>query len=367
MRGAQRAGFTLVEILVAMTLTLAVFAITLPFVRAQTQALGASAGRLDADQVARYAQRAIDSDLRLATADPGQPLLVYAGPMGVSFNANLLASDTLDPGAADIEPGAATTLTVSWRLADAAAVPRGGGRAYPTQDYNDASGTVSKNETISFFLHPDTITGRSDIYVLWRRVNARDSVQVVRNLHVPADSAFFSYYRPVAGTLTRIAAARLPLWWDSVAVDSIRSVGIRAAGYYRNRTTGAETIRTVQWTTVLANATTRLSAGCGGAPGAPAALTAVKTTNSRPLRVTLDWDDSGDDGSGALDVRQYVIEWRPSGGVWRALVSVPATRAASYRWIHALPLVNGTYEYGVRALDCASSSARVTATALTIP
>jgi prepilin-type N-terminal cleavage/methylation domain-containing protein len=362
-----RRGFTLIEIIVAMTLTLAVFAITLPFVRAQTNALGKSAGRLDADQVARYAQRAIDNDLRLATADPGQPLLVHAGPMGISFNANLLASDSLDPGAADIEPGAATTLTDAWRLADAAAVPRGGGRSYPTQDYLDASGATSRNETISYFLHPDTVSGRTDIYVLYRRVNARDSVQLVRNLHVPADSAFFAYYRPVAGVLTRIAASRLPLWWDSVAVDSIRSVGLRAAGYYRDRTTGAETIRTVQWTTVMPNAVARGTGGCGAVPTAPAALTATKTTNSRPFRVRLNWDDSGDDGGGALDVRQYELEWRLTGGVWRSLASVPATRASAYEWMHALPIVNGTYEYSVRALDCGGASTRVSATGVVLP
>lgn len=360
-------GFTLIEIIVAMTLTLAVFAITLPFVRAQTNALGKSAGRLDADQLARYAQRAIDTDLRLATADPGQPLLVHAGPMAISFNANLLASDSLDPGAADIEVGAATSLTESWRLADAAAVPRGGGRAYPSQDYLDASGATSRNETISYFLHPDTVSGRTDIYVLYRRVNARDSVQLVRNLHVPADSAFFAYYRPVAGALTRIAASRLPLWWDSLAVDSIRSVGLRAAGYYRDRTTGAETIRTVQWTTVLPNAVSRGSTGCGAAPGAPGALTATKITNQRPFRVRLNWDDSADDGGGALDVRQYVLEWRLSGGVWRSLASVPATRAGAYEWMHALPVVSGTYEYSVRALDCDGASSRVSATAVVLP
>lgn len=362
-----RRGFTLIEIIVAMTLTLAVFAITLPFVRAQTNALGKSAGRLDADQLARYAQRAIDGDLRLATADPGQPLLVYAGAMGIAFNANLLASDTLDPGAADLEPGAATTLTDSWRLADAAAVPLGGGRSYPAQDHLDAGGAISRNETISYFLHPDTVTGRSDIYVLYRRVNARDSVQVVRNLHVPADSAFFAYYRPVAGALTRIASSRLPLWWDSVAVDSIRSVGLRAAGYYRDRTTGAETIRTVQWATVLPNAVARGSAGCGAAPGAPAAITATKSTTSHPFRVRLEWDDSGDDGGGALDVRQYLLEWRIASGTWRPLASVAATRSGTYRWVHALPLVTGSFEYGVRALDCGASSSRTTATALTLP
>ena len=45
MRRTRRAGFTILEIIVAMALTLAVFAITLPFVRAQTRALGTSAGR----------------------------------------------------------------------------------------------------------------------------------------------------------------------------------------------------------------------------------------------------------------------------------------------------------------------------------
>lgn len=363
-----RTGFTVVEIIVAMTLTLAVFAITLPFVRAQTRALGASAGRLDADQLARYAQRAIDADLRLATADPGQPLLVYAGPMGIAFNANLLAADTLDPGAAEVQAGAAASLTESWRLSDAAAVPLTS-RSYPTQDHLDAAGGVSHNETISYFLRPDTITGRSDIYVLFRRVNARDSVAVVRNLHVPADSAFFSYHRPVSGVLTRIAASRLPLWWDSLAVDSITAVGIRAAGYYRDRTTGKETIRTVRWTTVLQNAVPRLAGACGGAPGAPGALSATKRTNSGFFRVELRWDDSGDDGAGALDVRHYVLEWRVSGSTaWRPLASVPATRALTYEWHHMVPRVTGTYDYAVSAVDCGGAvSTRVTATGVVLP
>ena len=55
-----RAGFTIVEMMVAVTLTLLVFAITIPFFRAQTLAVGAGAGRLDALQNARYAQAAID-------------------------------------------------------------------------------------------------------------------------------------------------------------------------------------------------------------------------------------------------------------------------------------------------------------------
>ncbi len=369
MRRHARRGFTIMEIIVAMTLTLAVFAITLPFVRAQTRALGSSAGRLDAEQLARYAQRAIDADLRLASSVAGQPVLVQAGPMALSFNANLLASDTLDPGAADVEPGAATTLTESWRLTDAAALPIGA-RSYPSADHLDAHGGISHHETISYFLHPDTISGRSDLYVLYRRVNARDSVQVVRALHVPADSQFFSYYRPIGGALLRIAASRLPLYWDSLAIDSVRAVGVRAAGYYRDRSTGAETIRTVSWRVPVQNAASRLATQCGAAPAAPDDVDADKETASGIFRLEVDWAASDDDAGGETDVRYYLVERRlnVTGALWETLATVPATTASSYRWDHTLPGGSGTYEYGVRAVDCAGQvSSRTTASTVTLP
>lgn len=368
-----RRGFTLVEILVAMTLTLAVFAITLPFVRVQTRALGSSAGRLDAEQLARYAQRAIDRDLRLATADPGQPLLVYAGPMGISFNANLLAADTLDPGAAEVEAGAPTTLTESWRAANAAPIP-GTARNFPAADYLDAAGQVSRNETISYFLHPDTITGRSDVYVLYRRVNARDSVQIVRGLQVPADSAFFTYLRPVSGVMTPVAASRLPFFWDSLAIDSIRMVGIRSTGLYRDRFTGAVTLRTVRWTTMLANAAGRLvTGGCGGAPGAVPAggfnLTKPPNPMAVPFRVELEWNDSPDDNGGARDVTHYLVDRkRLSETVWTTIASVPARRLDAYEWHDAFPLLTGSIQYGLRAVDCGGLAAsRTVSASVTLP
>lgn len=345
-------GFTVVEIIVAMTLTLAVFAITLPFVRAQTRALGVSAGRMDAEQLARYAQRAIDADLRRTSADAGQPLLVYAGPRGISFTANLLSRDTLDPSAAELSAGAATTLTESWRLSDAAAIPLTA-RNFPTRDYTGPDSGISHNETISYYLTSDTTTGRSDIYVLYRRVNARPAVEIVRNLQVPADSAFFSYYRPVGGVSTRVAAGRLPLYWDSLAVDSIRSVGLRAAGYYRDRTTGAETIRTLQWATLLPNAASRLAVTCGAAPTAASSVSGTEVSTSGVYRVNVLWNRSTDDGIGANDVRHYVVLRRESSssGPWTTLATVVASGATTYAWRHELP-GNGSYTYAVRAVDC---------------
>ena len=229
-----RRGFSLVELIIAVSLTLVVFAITLPFVRAQTRALGQNAGRQDAEQIARYAQRAIDQELRIATNDPGQPMLVYAGRMSLAFNANLLAPDTTDPNALYVEAGASWTATEGWAAANAATIPLSS-RTYPTVTYADASGFVSRIETIQYFLHADTITGRSDIYVLYRKVNARDSVMIVRGIHVPTDSSFFSYQRMVNGALTTIPTSSLPLPWDSTLTSEIRAVGLRSAGFFRDR------------------------------------------------------------------------------------------------------------------------------------
>jgi len=369
----KRRGFSLVEMLVAITLTLAVFAITLPFVRAQSRALGDNAGRLDAEQIARYAQRAIDRELRLAISDPGQSMIVYAGPMGIAFNANLLAADTSDPSALSVEVGAQPTLTEAWRVANAATIPKTA-RTYPTVNYTDANGALSRIETISYFLHPDTFPDRSDIYVLYRRVNARDSVQVVRNVHVPADSSFFTYQRMVNGALTAIPTASLPLFWDTTAVNEIRAVGLRSAGFFRNRQTGVDVIRTVYWMTSLVNAGTSVgAAGCSGVPALPGNsgfnIDVYDDDDDRPLRVRLRWQASADDEDDDFSATQYVIERRrTTDTLWTAVGSVPAMGENDYEWFDYPSLVSGSYQYGLRVLGCAGDfSARRTWATRTLP
>ena len=88
----NRAGFTLIEMMMAILLTMLVFAITIPFFRMQTKALDGGAGRLDALQNARYAQSAIDRELRLAGGAPGQPIIVQAAPFAVTFNVDLVTT-----------------------------------------------------------------------------------------------------------------------------------------------------------------------------------------------------------------------------------------------------------------------------------
>ena len=360
-------GFTILELIVAVSLTMVVFAITLPFVRVQTQALGENAGRVESEQIARYAQRVIDKELRLASSDPDQPLLVYAGPMGISFNANLLAPDTTDPNALEIETGGLTSLTEAWRIADAATIPLTT-RTYPPENYTDASGALSRIETISYFLHADTISDRSDIYVLFRKVNARDSVPLVRGIHVPADSAFFTYQRMVSGALATIPTTELPMDWDSAGISDIRAVGLRSAGFFRNRQTNEDVIRTEYWSVFLTN---RRTAGrdCGAAPTPPANSDVDVYSNSKPFRVEIDWDDSPDDASGAGDVVYYLIDRkRSTASVWTTIGTVPATRSTTYQWSHMNPADTGSFDYGIRAVDCGGAvSSRETDNTVALP
>lgn len=376
-REGGRRGFSLLEIVVAMTLTAAVFAITFPFMQSQVAAVGRGAGRTDADQVARYAVMMIDRDLRRASADSGQPLLVLAGPRAISFTADLVATDTTGPDAVDIDAGVSTTLSTAWLPANAANLPLTT-RSFPTMTYRDRLGAVSKRETISYWLKPDTVTGRTDLFVLWRRVNAGDSVVVVRSLVLPTDTAFFSYERPdtvtvggaVTSRLRAIAASRLPLYWDSVAVDSIRSVAIRATGRYVDAKTQQETQRTVRGTTMLTNAPGRLLVGCGAAPQAPGTNSnpSIANGNGALWEIKVSWSASADDAKtgGARDVRGYAVEWSTNGGTtWRALTTVSARRQSRYYWYHGLPITGTTAsvtaQYRVTAIDCGGLASTATA------
>lgn len=369
MRHARaRRGLTLIEILVAMTLTVAVFAITLPFLKTQTQAIGRGASRMDADQAARYAVTMIDRDLRRASADSGQPLLVLAAPRAIVFTADLLAADANGVDAVDIDLNLSATATTAWRLANAAVLPTTG-RTFPTREYLDRYGAVSRRETISYWLGPDTVTGRTDLFVLWRRVNAGDSTAVVRELQLPTDTAFFSYERPdtitTGGVLGRglraIARARLPLYWDSLAIDSIRAVSMRATGRYVDNRTGAEVTSTVRFATMLVNSPGRLLADCGAAPTPP--RTPVSLTESKAngglWEIKVSWAPSLDDDKtgGAKDVRGYALEWSTDGGAtWRTLTTVSARRQTKYFWFHGLPVTGTTQsvtaQYRVKAIDC---------------
>lgn len=344
--------------MIAVTLTLLVFAITIPFFRAQTRAVASGAGRLDALQNARYAQNAIDKELRRAGGVFGQPVIVQASPYAITFNVDLNAQSwTADPDAAYTNALLDTLTTESFQVSAIRALPLVS-KTYPTATYTDSNATRSAAETISFFLVADASSSGSNIYALYRRVNAKDSTLVTTNLWVPTDTGyFFRYYRVAPGdSISMIAQNTLPLYWDDATrtIDSIGVVEMRIAGWYRNPRDSTDTYRTVYQRTRIANSLRLTPRSCGAAPTAPTGVTATRATNAAgdPISVAVAWTASTDDGAGSSDVQSYVVMRRPSAGAtWTSVGNYPARSAGTYTFTD-YALKQGTWVYGVAALDC---------------
>lgn len=366
----------MIEMIFAVSITVLVFAIAVPFFRAQTRAMDVGGGRLDAFQSARYAVARIEADLRNAAGDIGQPLIVQAAPMALSFNANRLGrTTTTDPNASYWDSSYDTLWTQSWMVSRAAYLPRSS-KTYPTVAYTDPNGVTGKAETIQYFLRADTAGGNSNLYVLYRRVNDRDSTLVTRNLYVPSDSNFFFQYFSTngSGTTAAIANASLPIYWnDSLSrADSITAVRVRATGRFWDARNRQDVKRDLFVTIKLRNAFRLLNASCGAVPATPDSLgvTVETAPAGQKLDVRLDWSGVAGDSTTPRDVRQYVLYRRQNTSTtWTAIASRPARRSSAYRYQDfALPITAGTYEYGLAARDCSGLSAVRSGTAtVTLP
>ena len=371
----QRSGFTLIEMMMAILLTLLVFGITVPFFRVQTNAVDQGAGRLDALQNARYAQNAIDRELRLAGGTPGQPLIVQAAAFAITFNVDLVSRLATDPNATYYTPSADSLSTESWEPSRKKALPTDT-KQYPLQYYNDANGNQSPAETISYFLYLDATSGRSDLYTLFRRVNDRDSTIVTRNIWIPASVGyFFRYYRArYDGSIQMIPMASLPMYYDTAPVplvapdtlreSDIRIVEMRIAGLYRDVKKAKDVTRTIYYKTRLFNAGLLKENTCGSAPLGANNVVATQVYDILSpfplLKVTVTWDKSLEETGGEADVASYFVERRLSSGTdWEVLGNLLARNLTSYSF-DDFTFKSGSWVYGVVATDCTPANSPVT-------
>jgi hypothetical protein len=354
----RRSGFTVVEIVVATVLTLAVFAITIPFVRSQTRALGKTAGRIDADQVARYAMRAIEQDLRVAAGEYGQPTLVAAGPMMIAFNANLRQADSLDASAMEEEVvgGAAGA---AWPVARAALLPTTS-VSYPTSDYVNADGDTSLAETTTYFVLEDTTSGHADVYALFRQANDQTPVQLVTGLYLPSGQKFFSYFSVDSSVLTEVDADSL-LFWDDSLMSEIRTIGLKASGLYVNPLDSSEFIRTIETRVTLPVRARVSTSGCSAAPSAPGAGLSATASASGPRSVNLAWNKSAEDTGSPSGALGYIVERRVDTAEWTVVATVNAVGASTYTWSDPVTVVSGSVQYRVSTSGCGG---QVSATAV---
>jgi hypothetical protein len=390
-RTTARAGFTLIEMMMAVLLTMMVFAITIPFFRSQTMALDGGAGRLDAAQNAHFAQSAIDRELRLAGGVTGQPIIVQAAPFAITFNVDLVTTQTNDPDATYYNPNADSLAVESWLPARAKTLPTSN-VTYPTAEYYDGNGFQSHAETISYFLYRDSTSGRNDLYTLFRRVNDRDSTVVAHNMWIPTDTNYFFQYSRTdsSGNIVSIPQANLPIYWNTTGdwADSVRFVQMRIAGLYRDVRKAKDITRTVYHSTRLLNAGMLKQATCGVAPLPPAAVVdtlmdAGSASNPAilpgpwtvsdtlpPAEVKVIFSASPEEAGGAKDVASYVIQrtLHSAPNNWQVLGNLVANGSASYVW-NDFTFQTGVWDYGVVAVDCTPlySTVKVNAGSVTNP
>ena len=376
-------GFSLVEMLVALTVFGVFMAGTLSFFGQQDEAFTEGMDRMSVLQNLRFAANALEKDLRTAGSNlaPGQPVLVYGDGRTVAFNADYATNDANDPFAVYYEPEASAAEVRALMASQAGNLP-GTSFTYPDTTYwaSGPSGAASPAETIIFFFTPDSTTSRQDDFVLRRQVNARPAEVVARNLVPPASGRFLQYWE-VSDTassgsgLQQIPASRLPLRHTAAIhnsaadtiparrIDEVR--GIRLSLTATNGATGSdEKQASLERLVQLPNAGLGRRPSCGDAPILGTSLNASAGTNTSgdPV-VDLSWGQATDESGGEQDVVRYVLYRRPSGSSdWgEPMLSIPSGQS-SYSYSDATVTGGSSYDYGLAVQDCTPSLSSISST-----
>jgi len=367
-----RRGFTLLEMLLAMTLLLGVIGLSTRLFRMQSNAVSTQAGRLDAQQNSRFALSLLDRELRMAgvgVAD-AQPLVVMAGPTALSFNVDLEARDTNDLSAVYVNPDADTLGLGAMRASAKITLP-GTSTAYPDSTYRYNAGVPSNAETITYWLSRDSTSPRSNEYILFRRANALAPKVVARGILLNSGDTVFQYFKgDTTGALTPVSPALLPIIHSaamhgapddtarSALTDSIRQVRVTFTSVYHDPRTNQDIPRTLRQTIHLMNAGLIQRSTCGQPPlgVAPSATVTPAGRGNPQTFVTLSWSPSVDDGAGEKDVQRYAIYRRLSSAASfdQPFSSVPAG-TPPYAFNDTDVLSGQTWIYGVAAQDCTPS------------
>jgi len=370
-----RPGFTIAEMILAMTLMLTLIGLSTQLFRRQSAMVSTQTGRLDAQANSRYAVSMLDRELRMAGAGvvDAQPLLVEAGPLAITFNADLVSLDTGDLTAVYINPDADSAGVDVLRNSQKITLP-GTSILYPDSTYTQGAGVPSNAETISYWLSKDSSVTTANSYILFRRVNARMPRVVARDIvYGGTGDTIFQYFKSdTLGNLTAISPAILPLvhaaavhgsqadTGKSALTDSITQVKVQFTSVYHDARTNADTKRRQQLTIHLMNAGLIHHTTCGNPPlsvSPTAVATAADGVTVLQPYVTITWAKSVDDGGGEKDVERYAVYRRlsttPSFDM--PFASLPSG-SSSYTFVDSDVQSGDTWVYGVTAQDCTPSS-----------
>ncbi|MGI9091344.1 MAG: prepilin-type N-terminal cleavage/methylation domain-containing protein [Gemmatimonadaceae bacterium] len=378
-----RDAFTLLEMMLAVTIMLMVFGMAVPVFRSQLRAMDAHASRFDTQQNARFAIATIDAALRVAGVGvlDEQPLIVQAAPFAVTFNADFATRDTASEGGAFgavyLDPDLPAGSTMSMVPTAKVSLPLSS-VLYPDTTYRGAKGGLSAAETISFWVALDGSGGSNGRYALFRRVNSGPIDTLARGLIIkPGDPSPFTYLvNNALGAPTAILPSLLPVYHvkihgsaaDTGATnkepslpDAIRAVKIHLVGTSEERD-GTVSQRPADATIRLLNAGLLNHATCGETPIFGKPIQSVVVTS--PSTVTLSWPPGTDESGGEKDVERYAIYRRDAAATdfGEPIASVPAGQS-SYQFSDTQVIKAQNLVYGVAAIDCGSQPSALSVTA----
>lgn len=366
-KSGPRRGFTLLEMMLSMVIFLSVMGAAASVFKMSSRTIASQSGRIEAQHNARFALTLIERELRMGGIGlaVGQPSIVHAGPMGVTFNTNLVSRDSAsDRTAVYFNPEADVRTVGMFPPGKALALP-GTTDLYPDTAYYLSDNNVGTAETISYWLSKDSTSSRSDEYVLFRRANYAPPIVVTRGVIVgPKDTVFQFFAADTSGKLSPIALTRLPATHAAkmhkssadtgalALVDSIRAVKVRFKTLYKDPR-GIDAIREFAGRVTILNAGAVGRATCGERPLGvkPSAVLATDAEGNPYVRVTF--ARSIDEETGEKDVDRYTIYRRASSATefGEALASIPAGEI-SYTYDDYSGDSGEEYVYGVVAQDC---------------
>ncbi|HEY4099858.1 MAG TPA: prepilin-type N-terminal cleavage/methylation domain-containing protein [Gemmatimonadales bacterium] len=377
----RRAGFTLVELLLAMTMAVAVSGAAFALFHSQSTFFGTNEQRYDMLQNARGALEDAERVVRTmgAGVPNNQPVLVYGDSATLAFNTDYIERDTADTRwAAYFNAETPDAETIVWDVTNSSVIP-GTSYSYPPTTYALASGDPSPAETYILYFSPDSSTARTDDYILWQRVNNGTPTLVARNiLPHPNGKPFFMYLQrrtlTTGDTLIVEPAANLPLERrtliagitraDSasyVRPDSVRAVELNMR--FTNGQSGTDQrFRDVQTTIQVPNNGIPIPTVCGRAPFSPTSFTVVDTVAGSG-RLWLSWNRSIDQDAGEQDVLQYILYRKLQGATsWSDPLAVVRRVPTQTSYTEEISdNVPGTaYTYGISAQDCTPSESTIT-------
>ncbi len=366
-RGRRPDGFTLIEVIVAMTMVILIMSMATRYFMQQTRMLSQQSGRLEAQQNAQFSLSTLDREIRVAGIGvvDAQPILVQAEPRAITFNADLVSRVPGDPSAVYIDPDVDSASTLAYPFVNPQLLPLSASKHYPDTAYYLAAGVPSRAETVSFWVSPDSLSKDPEEYLLFRRINDGPPRVVARSLRVKSTDTVFQYFKKDStGALVPVGPSQLPVYHlakvhgstadtgKSALSDSIRAVRVRMTAMFRDRN-GLQIIRRIDMTIQLMNAGLIRRSSCGEAPIGPVPSATVVTdpATGDPM-VSITWAKSSDEGSGEKDVERYSIFKRVVDGAFgEPIASIPAG-SANYTFNDRNVTGGGTLVYGVTAQDC---------------